>query len=64
MKYNFSVYGSFWDWIMGTRWSPHDSKAQAKYRKGKAMAEALAAKAISQAQTSGPAIGESSAVHI
>ncbi|KAL8702389.1 MAG: hypothetical protein Q9201_004434 [Fulgogasparrea decipioides] len=55
MKYNFSVYGAFWDWIMGTRWSPHNSKAQEKYRKGKATAEAAAARARSRDQTSKPA---------
>lgn len=62
MKYNFSVYGAFWDWAMGTRWSPLDSKAQAKYRKGKVLAEALTAKAGAQVQTSEPTVGESSAV--
>ncbi|KAL9002483.1 MAG: hypothetical protein Q9188_004584 [Gyalolechia gomerana] len=62
MKHNFSVYGAFWDWFMGTRWSPHDSKAQAKYRKGKAVAEAVTAKARWQTQIPDPVIGESTAV--
>lgn len=44
MKYNFSVYGSFWDWLMGTKWSPHDVLAQEKYKKGRTNAEAVAAK--------------------
>ncbi|KAL8735106.1 MAG: hypothetical protein Q9166_000982 [cf. Caloplaca sp. 2 TL-2023] len=64
MKYNFSVYGAFWDWAMGTRWSPYDSRAQAKYRKGKANAEAIAAKAKLQAQEPEPVIGSSTAVSI
>ncbi|KAL8710616.1 MAG: hypothetical protein Q9220_004840 [cf. Caloplaca sp. 1 TL-2023] len=62
MKYNFSVYGAFWDWIMGTRWSPHDSKAQEKYRKGKAKAEAVIAKEQSQAPTPVPVSGKSTAI--
>ncbi|KAI4086062.1 MAG: hypothetical protein LQ344_007877 [Seirophora lacunosa] len=65
MKYNFSVYGAFWDWVMGTRWSPHDSNAQAKYRKSRAHAEVAVAKAKSRAQPSSePSVGESSAVSI
>ncbi|KAL9025893.1 MAG: hypothetical protein Q9196_005362 [Gyalolechia fulgens] len=64
MKHNFSVYGAFWDWFMGTRWSPHDSKAQAKYRKGRAMAEVVTAKARSQAQVPEPVLGKSTAVKL
>ncbi|KAL8829966.1 MAG: hypothetical protein Q9170_005953 [Blastenia crenularia] len=64
MKYNFSVYGAFWDWAMGTRWSPHDSKAQAKYQKGRATTEMVAAKARSKTQTTEPAIGESTATSL
>ena len=44
MKYNFSVYGSFWDWLMGTHWSPLDEKAQEKYKRGKATGEKSALK--------------------
>ena len=62
MKYNFSVYGAFWDWFMGTRWSPHDTKAQVKYRKGKAIAEAVAAKKQPHAQVLKPETGKSTAV--
>ncbi|KAL8902463.1 MAG: hypothetical protein Q9207_004684 [Kuettlingeria erythrocarpa] len=64
MKYNFSVYGAFWDWMMGTSWSPHDSNAQAKYRKGRAHAELAVTKAKAQAQSPQPSVGESSAVSI
>lgn len=64
MKYNFSVYGSFWDWIMGTSWSPYDSRAQAKYQRGRAAAEIVAAKAKLQAQESQPAVGTSTAVSL
>ncbi|CAL8580637.1 Sphingolipid C4-hydroxylase sur2 [Xanthoria parietina] len=64
MKYNFSVYGSFWDWVMGTSWSPYDSRAQAKYRRGKASAEVVAAKARLRAQESQPAVGASTAVSL
>ena len=39
MKYNFSVYASFWDRMMGTYWSGHDSKAQEKYARGRKVAE-------------------------
>lgn len=39
MKFNFSVYGSFWDRLMGTCWSPLDERAQEKYMRGKASAE-------------------------
>lgn len=62
MKYNFSVYGSFWDRVMGTRWSPYDSNAQAKYKAGRARAELAVAKAKPQAQSSQPSVGKSSAV--
>ncbi|SLM38731.1 sphinganine hydroxylase [Lasallia pustulata] len=44
MKYNFSVYTSFWDWIMGTHWAGEDSKAQKKYTRGKEAAERALAK--------------------
>lgn len=64
MKYNFSVYGAFWDWCLGTRWSPHDGKAQAKYRKGKEVAEAAMARANLQAQRPEPAMGHSTAVKL
>ncbi|KAL9601434.1 MAG: hypothetical protein Q9219_002500 [cf. Caloplaca sp. 3 TL-2023] len=63
MKYNFSVYGAFWDWMMGTRWSPHDSAAQAKYRKSKATAEAAMAKSRLQAQSMESSSGKSTAVN-
>ena len=62
MKYNFSVYGAFWDWAMGTSWSPHDSRAQAKYQKGKATAEVVAAKVKLRSQESQPTAGISTAV--
>lgn len=64
MKYNFSVYGSFWDWLMGTYWSPHDEKAQEKYRRGKATAEAKNAAAARAAAVAKDvvAIGTSNSV--
>ena len=37
---------------MGTHWSPHDSKAQERYRRGKAKAEMSAAKADSESEGS------------
>lgn len=61
MKYNFSVYGSFWDWLMGTKWSPHDVKAQEKYRRGKANAEVVAARKDKALDTTG---GDSTAVEL
>ncbi|KAI4180534.1 MAG: hypothetical protein L6R41_007184 [Letrouitia leprolyta] len=64
MKYNFSVYGAFWDWILDTRWSPRDSKAQAMYRKGRAMAEAAIAKAESRAHVQEQVTGQSTAVEL
>ena len=39
MKYNFSVYASLWDRMMGTYWSGHDSKAREKYARGRKVAE-------------------------
>lgn len=39
MKYNFSVYTSFWDRIFGTFWDGKDEGAVDKYRKGKEKAE-------------------------
>lgn len=62
MKYNFSVYGAFWDWVMGTSWNPYDSRAQAKYQRGKATAEAVTAKAKLRSQESTPALGTSTAL--
>ncbi|KAL8785678.1 MAG: hypothetical protein Q9213_003237 [Squamulea squamosa] len=53
---------TFWDWVMGTGWSPHDSRAQAKYQKGKATAEAVAAKAKLRTLEPQPAVGRSTAV--
>ena len=47
---------------MGTHWSPHDSKAQEKYKRGKGNAEVLAAKAKSELEASTVAVGISSAV--
>ncbi len=47
---------------MGTHWSPHDSKAQEKYERGKAKAEMSAAKAKSEHEASIIAVGSSSAV--
>lgn len=44
MKYNFSVYASFWDRMMGTYWAGHDSKAQEKYARGRKVAEESVAK--------------------
>ena len=44
MKYNFSVYTSFWDWVMGTDWAGDDKKAQDKYIRGKQAAEEALAK--------------------
>ncbi|KAL8668795.1 MAG: hypothetical protein Q9168_006588 [Polycauliona sp. 1 TL-2023] len=65
MKYNFSVYGAFWDWVMGTSWNPYDSRAQAKYQRGKANAEVVAAKAKkAQAQESQPAVGTSTCLSL
>lgn len=49
---------------MGTSWSPYDSRAQAKYRRGKATAEVVAAKARLRAQESQPAVGASTAVSL
>ena len=62
MKYNFSVYGNFWDWLMGTNWSPHDVKAQEKYRKGKATAETVIMKRRSGDPVSEMSFGSSTAV--
>ena len=64
MKYNFSVYGSFWDRLMGTHWSPLDDKAQEKYKRGKATAENFALKAISAGRLSQTNIGDSTGVDI
>ena len=61
MKYNFSVYGSFWDWLMGTRWLPHDEKAQEKYRRGKATAEAKTNPSVKAADV---AVGNSMSVEL
>lgn len=50
---------------MGTRWSPHDSRAQEKYRKGKANAEAVVARARLQNQAqelAAESVGKSTAV--
>lgn len=47
---------------MGTHWSPHDSKAEEKYKRGKATAEISAAKTKSEHEASTVAIGKSSAV--
>ena len=47
---------------MGTSWSPHDSRAQAKYQKGKATAEVVAAKVKLRSQESQPTAGISTAV--
>lgn len=47
---------------MGTRWSPYHSKAQAKYSKCKAVAEARVIKARSQVQKTEPSTGESTGV--
>ena len=44
MKHNFSVYADIWDRLLGTHWSPQDSRAQAKYAKAKAVAEERAAR--------------------
>ncbi|KAL8664071.1 MAG: hypothetical protein Q9202_003363 [Teloschistes flavicans] len=62
MKYNFSVYGAFWDGIMGTAWSPHDSSAQAKYKKGREVAESKAAEVSLRSGLVEPAVGESTAI--
>ena len=64
MKYNFSVYGSFWDRLMGTHWSPLDNKAQEKYKRGKAIAENVASKAISTGRPPQTNIGDSTGVDI
>ncbi|KAL8884210.1 MAG: hypothetical protein Q9215_007692 [Flavoplaca cf. flavocitrina] len=64
MKYNFSVYGAFWDCVMGTSWNPYDSRAQAKYQRGKATAEAVTAKAKLRSQESTPALGTSTALSL
>ena len=64
MKYNFSVYGSFWDWLMGTHWSPLDDKAQEKYKRGKATAESAALKAISTRKSPQTDVGDSTGVEI
>lgn len=42
---------------MGTRWSPHDSKAQEKYKRGKENAETSAAKAKSELEASTVTVG-------
>ena len=60
MKFNFSVYGSIWDRLMGTYWSPHDDKAQEKYIRSKVKAELLVSKKV-DGKTSK---GESSAVEL
>lgn len=64
MKYNFSVYGSFWDWLMGTHWSPYDEKAQDRYRKSKAAAEAKSGKGGSGSKTVDVATGNSKSVEL
>ena len=64
MKYNFSVYGSFWDSLMGTHWSPFDEKAQGKYRMGKVTAETSAAKKGLEGKTPDKIAGNSTAVEI
>ena len=64
MKYNFSVYGSFWDWLMGTHWSPLDDKAQDKYKRGKATAEKSASKARSAEKGPQITLGGSTGVDI
>lgn len=64
MKYNFSVYGSWWDWLMGTKWSPHDVLAQEKYEKGKTKAEVVAAKRRASDNTVDASVGESTAVEL
>ena len=60
MKFNFSVYGSLWDRLMGTYWSPHDEKAQEKYSRSKVRAEL----AVSKKKDGKISIGESSAVEL
>ena len=60
MKFNFSVYGSIWDRLMGTHWSPHDEKAQEKYSRSKLRAEVVASKK----RDSKVSTGESSAVQL
>lgn len=39
MKYNFSVYTSFWDRMFGTFWDGKNEMAVDKYRKGKEKAQ-------------------------
>ena len=64
MKHNFSVYGSFWDWLMGTHWSPFDERAQEKYKRGKVTAEISAAKKKLREEASAMVVGNSTAVEI
>ena len=49
---------------MGTRWSPHDSRAQEKYKRGKGNAEISVAKARSKLEALTVAVGNSSAVEL
>lgn len=60
MKFNFSVYGSVWDRLMGTYWSPHDDKAQEKYSRSRFKAELVASKQKENRSST----GESSAVEL
>lgn len=60
MKFNFSVYGSIWDRLMGTYWSPHDDRAQEKYSRSKVRAEL----AVAKKKDNKISIGESSAVEL
>ena len=49
---------------MGTHWSPHDSRAQERYKRGKGNAEISAAKARSELEALTVAVGNSSAVQL
>lgn len=49
---------------MGTRWSPHDGKAQEKYLRGRATAEASAARKQLEDKTPEIAVGDSTAVEL
>ena len=44
MKYNFSVYASVWDRILGTYWAADSANAQEKYARGREVAEDWLAK--------------------
>ncbi|KAG9230848.1 fatty acid hydroxylase superfamily-domain-containing protein [Amylocarpus encephaloides] len=44
MKYNFSVYTSFWDRVLGTYWDGDDMNAKDKYLRGKEKAKVLVGK--------------------